>query len=141
MFTTFTKKYPRPIVSFGSHEVDAQSASISPYNLSCDLQGFPQLGVKIKWPNDLFLNGLKVGGVLCTSTYKSKKFNISVGKCHQMEVFYFHSFPYYGLPFQLYYYHISRIPCCHSLIHVIFCMPIYDFNMLSSPFRDRLKCR
>lgn len=45
----------------------------------CFHYGLPQLGVKIKWPNDLFLNGLKVGGVLCTSTYKSKKFNISVG--------------------------------------------------------------
>ncbi|XP_021855725.1 biotin--protein ligase 2 isoform X2 [Spinacia oleracea] len=45
----------------------------------CFENGLPQLGVKIKWPNDLFLNGLKVGGILCTSTYKSKKFNISVG--------------------------------------------------------------
>uniref|UniRef100_A0A803MGJ9 BPL/LPL catalytic domain-containing protein n=1 Tax=Chenopodium quinoa TaxID=63459 RepID=A0A803MGJ9_CHEQI len=45
----------------------------------CFNNGLPQLGVKIKWPNDLYLNGLKVGGVLCTSTYKSKKFNISVG--------------------------------------------------------------
>ncbi|KAL2894403.1 Biotin--protein ligase 1 chloroplastic [Bienertia sinuspersici] len=45
----------------------------------CFENGFPQLGVKIKWPNDLFLNGSKVGGILCTSTYKSKKFNISVG--------------------------------------------------------------
>ncbi|CAO2834694.1 unnamed protein product [Amaranthus hypochondriacus] len=45
----------------------------------CYDSGFPQLGVKIKWPNDLFLNGLKVGGILSTSTYKSNKFNISVG--------------------------------------------------------------
>ncbi|XP_078444546.1 biotin--protein ligase 2-like [Wolffia australiana] len=39
----------------------------------------PSLDVKIKWPNDLYLHGLKVGGVLCTSTYKSKKFNVSAG--------------------------------------------------------------
>ncbi|KAL9229112.1 hypothetical protein vseg_004618 [Gypsophila vaccaria] len=45
----------------------------------CDKMGLPQLDIKIKWPNDLYLNGLKVGGVLCTSTYKSKRFNISVG--------------------------------------------------------------
>ncbi|KMT20007.1 hypothetical protein BVRB_1g000280 [Beta vulgaris subsp. vulgaris] len=45
----------------------------------CFENGLPQLGVKIKWPNDLYLNDLKVGGILCTSTYQSKKFNISVG--------------------------------------------------------------
>ncbi|KAJ4848198.1 ATP-dependent 5'-3' DNA helicase hcs1 [Turnera subulata] len=45
----------------------------------CDKNGLPYIDVRIKWPNDLYLNGLKVGGVLCTSTYKSKKFNISAG--------------------------------------------------------------
>ncbi|XVE95418.1 hypothetical protein REPUB_Repub02eG0095300 [Reevesia pubescens] len=45
----------------------------------CDRNGFPWLDVRIKWPNDLYLNGLKVGGILCTSTYKSKKFNVSSG--------------------------------------------------------------
>ncbi|KAJ4964929.1 hypothetical protein NE237_016778 [Protea cynaroides] len=44
-----------------------------------DANGLPHLGVKIKWPNDLYLNGLKVGGVLCTSTYRSQKFNVSTG--------------------------------------------------------------
>ncbi|XP_042503511.1 biotin--protein ligase 1, chloroplastic-like [Macadamia integrifolia] len=48
-------------------------------NAICDANGLPHLGVRIKWPNDLYLNGMKVGGVLCTSTYKSKKFNVSVG--------------------------------------------------------------
>ncbi|KAL4558578.1 hypothetical protein LXL04_036779 [Taraxacum kok-saghyz] len=42
-------------------------------------QGIPPLDVRIKWPNDLYLNGLKVGGILCASTYQSKIFNISVG--------------------------------------------------------------
>lgn len=42
-------------------------------------QGMPPLDVRIKWPNDLYLDGLKVGGVLCTSTYKSQRFNVSVG--------------------------------------------------------------
>lgn len=41
--------------------------------------GIPPLNVRIKWPNDLYLDGLKVGGILCTSTYKSKKFNVSAG--------------------------------------------------------------
>ncbi|KAG7642052.1 Biotinyl protein ligase (BPL) and lipoyl protein ligase (LPL) catalytic domain [Arabidopsis suecica] len=45
----------------------------------CDKKGLPYIDVKIKWPNDLYVNGLKVGGILCTSTYRSKKFNVSVG--------------------------------------------------------------
>ncbi|CAA7062340.1 unnamed protein product [Microthlaspi erraticum] len=45
----------------------------------CDNKGLPYIDVKIKWPNDLYLNGLKVGGILCTSTYRSKKFHVSVG--------------------------------------------------------------
>ncbi|OVA08013.1 Biotin protein ligase [Macleaya cordata] len=45
----------------------------------CHANGLPYLDVKIKWPNDLYLYGLKVGGILCTSTYRSKKFNISAG--------------------------------------------------------------
>nr|XP_010926889.1 biotin--protein ligase 2 [Elaeis guineensis] len=46
---------------------------------SCRAQGSPQLDVRIKWPNDLYLDGLKVGGILCTSTYRSKKFNVCAG--------------------------------------------------------------
>ncbi|XP_010091344.2 biotin--protein ligase 2 isoform X1 [Morus notabilis] len=45
----------------------------------CDKNGLPFVDVRIKWPNDLYLNNLKVGGVLCTSTYRSKKFDVSVG--------------------------------------------------------------
>ncbi|XP_019163760.1 PREDICTED: biotin--protein ligase 2-like isoform X2 [Ipomoea nil] len=45
----------------------------------CKQYGIPHLDVRIKWPNDLYLGGLKVGGILCTSTYKSQKFNISAG--------------------------------------------------------------
>ncbi|GAV76219.1 BPL_C domain-containing protein/BPL_LplA_LipB domain-containing protein [Cephalotus follicularis] len=45
----------------------------------CKRNGLPCLDIKIKWPNDLYLNGLKVGGILCTSTYQSKKFNVSAG--------------------------------------------------------------
>ncbi|CAM8882970.1 unnamed protein product [Rhodiola kirilowii] len=45
----------------------------------CSAHGFPPLDIKIKWPNDLYLHGLKVGGILCTSTYKEKKFNVSAG--------------------------------------------------------------
>ncbi|XP_022863682.1 biotin--protein ligase 1, chloroplastic-like isoform X2 [Olea europaea var. sylvestris] len=45
----------------------------------CLRNGIPPLNVRIKWPNDLYLDGLKVGGILCTSTYTSKKFNVSAG--------------------------------------------------------------
>ncbi|GMH00281.1 hypothetical protein Nepgr_002120 [Nepenthes gracilis] len=45
----------------------------------CDRNGFPRLDLRIKWPNDLYLNGLKVGGILCTSTYRSKMFDVSAG--------------------------------------------------------------
>ncbi|KAG2278315.1 hypothetical protein Bca52824_060870 [Brassica carinata] len=45
----------------------------------CDKKGLPYIDVKIKWPNDIYLNGLKVGGVLCTATYRSKKFDVSAG--------------------------------------------------------------
>ncbi|KAG0497566.1 hypothetical protein HPP92_002000 [Vanilla planifolia] len=46
---------------------------------SCQAKGLPDIHVRIKWPNDLYLNGLKVGGVLCTSTYSSKNFNVCAG--------------------------------------------------------------
>ncbi|CAL1353375.1 unnamed protein product [Linum trigynum] len=45
----------------------------------CEKNGLPYIDARIKWPNDIYLNGLKVGGILCTSTYRSKKFNISAG--------------------------------------------------------------
>lgn len=41
--------------------------------------GLPILPVKIKWPNDIYANGIKIGGVLCTSTYREKKFNVVIG--------------------------------------------------------------
>lgn len=38
------------------------------------------LGIRIKWPNDLYAKGsIKIGGVLCTSTYTDKLFNVTVG--------------------------------------------------------------
>ncbi|KAJ6796144.1 biotin--protein ligase 2-like [Iris pallida] len=46
---------------------------------ACQGKGLPKIDVRIKWPNDLYLNGLKVGGVLCTSTYRIRKFNVCVG--------------------------------------------------------------
>ena len=35
--------------------------------------------VRIKWPNDLYSGGLKIGGVLCTSTYSNGQFDVVVG--------------------------------------------------------------
>ncbi|KAI8015763.1 hypothetical protein LOK49_LG05G02325 [Camellia lanceoleosa] len=54
----------------------------------CVKNGIPPLEVRIKWPNDLYLNGLKVGGILCTSVYKSKKFNVSAGFQPLEELYY-----------------------------------------------------
>lgn len=45
----------------------------------CDAKLLPPPNVRIKWPNDIYAEGLKIGGVLCTSTYSSKKFNVTVG--------------------------------------------------------------
>ncbi|CAM0946677.1 unnamed protein product [Alopecurus aequalis] len=47
-------------------------------DLSC-AKGLPELDVRIKWPNDLYLKGLKVGGILCTSSYEPKFYNICTG--------------------------------------------------------------
>ncbi|KMZ64295.1 Lipoyl(octanoyl) transferase [Zostera marina] len=41
--------------------------------------GFPHLDVKIKWPNDIYLNGLKIAGISCNSKYISGIFNVSSG--------------------------------------------------------------
>ncbi|CAN6271539.1 unnamed protein product [Urochloa humidicola] len=45
----------------------------------CRARGLPELDVRIKWPNDLYLKGLKVGGILCTSSYEPKVYNICTG--------------------------------------------------------------
>ncbi|XP_009587909.1 biotin--protein ligase 2 isoform X1 [Nicotiana tabacum] len=45
----------------------------------CLEKGTPELDVRIKWPNDLYLGDVKVGGILSTSVYRSKKFYVSAG--------------------------------------------------------------
>ena len=35
--------------------------------------------VRVKWPNDLYSGGVKIGGVLCTSTYAEGAFDVVVG--------------------------------------------------------------
>lgn len=72
-----------PLVKLRAHEL----------SILFSFQGLPYLGVRIKWPNDLYLNGLKVGGILCTSTYKSKKFNVSAGKLARLLKSLMHSQP------------------------------------------------
>lgn len=42
------------------------------------LQG-RSLDVRIKWPNDIYSNGMKIGGVLCYSTYRAKEFQVVIG--------------------------------------------------------------
>lgn len=46
---------------------------------TCKAGGVQAPDVRIKWPNDLYVRGVKIGGVLCTSTYRAKTFNIVVG--------------------------------------------------------------
>jgi biotin-[acetyl-CoA-carboxylase] ligase BirA-like protein len=41
--------------------------------------GVPELDVRIKWPNDLYGNGMKLGGVLCTSTFANGSFQVTTG--------------------------------------------------------------
>ncbi|KAF9682585.1 hypothetical protein SADUNF_Sadunf05G0124300 [Salix dunnii] len=46
----------------------------------CGQNCLPHIYVRIKLSSDLYLNGIKkVGGILCTSTYRSEKFNVSAG--------------------------------------------------------------
>ncbi|KAG6578991.1 Biotin--protein ligase 1, chloroplastic, partial [Cucurbita argyrosperma subsp. sororia] len=54
----------------------------------CDKEGLPSIDLKIKLPNDLYVKGLKVGGILCTSTYRSKKFNVTAGFRALEELYY-----------------------------------------------------
>ena len=37
------------------------------------------IDIKIKWPNDIYSKGMKVGGILCHSTYRSKEFQVVIG--------------------------------------------------------------
>ncbi|XP_003566181.1 biotin--protein ligase 2 [Brachypodium distachyon] len=75
--------------SFTSQMSDARKLPLMQYvvclamaeaikELTC-AKGLSKLDVRIKWPNDLYLNGLKVGGILCTSSYQPKVYNICTG--------------------------------------------------------------
>eukprot|EP00850_Spirogloea_muscicola_P015278 SM000116S24199 [mRNA] locus=s116:62796:65821:+ [translate_table: standard] len=48
---------------------------------AADLKGedWRPISLRIKWPNDLYDSGVKVGGVLCTSTYSQKRFRVVIG--------------------------------------------------------------
>jgi biotin--protein ligase len=35
--------------------------------------------VRIKWPNDIYAQQLKIGGVLCQSAYRDQKFQVVIG--------------------------------------------------------------
>ncbi|GBG69575.1 hypothetical protein CBR_g4408 [Chara braunii] len=37
------------------------------------------IDLKIKWPNDIYASGLKIGGVLCNSSYRDRRFNLVIG--------------------------------------------------------------
>lgn len=42
------------------------------------MQGKP-IDVRIKWPNDLYAGPLKLGGILCHSSYRDQLFHIVIG--------------------------------------------------------------
>uniref|UniRef100_A0A0D9VCL1 BPL/LPL catalytic domain-containing protein n=1 Tax=Leersia perrieri TaxID=77586 RepID=A0A0D9VCL1_9ORYZ len=75
--------------SFTSQMSDAQKLPLMQYVVClamteaikelCRAKGLPELDVKIKWPNDLYLERLKIGGILCTSSYQPKVYNICTG--------------------------------------------------------------
>ena len=37
------------------------------------------LDVRIKWPNDIYANKLKIGGILCQSVYRDGAFHVIIG--------------------------------------------------------------
>jgi biotin--protein ligase len=37
------------------------------------------LDIKIKWPNDIYANGLKLGGILCHSSFRDGQFHVIMG--------------------------------------------------------------
>jgi biotin--protein ligase len=41
--------------------------------------GAAPLDVRIKWPNDVYAGGLKLGGVLCHSSYRGQRFHVIMG--------------------------------------------------------------
>ena len=45
----------------------------------CQLLQGQQIDVRIKWPNDLYGAGLKLGGVLCQSAYRNARFHVVIG--------------------------------------------------------------
>jgi biotin--protein ligase len=38
-----------------------------------------ELDVRIKWPNDIYANNLKLGGILCHSSYREGQFHVIMG--------------------------------------------------------------
>ena len=37
------------------------------------------IDVRIKWPNDVYGNRLKIGGILCQSVYRDQAFHVVIG--------------------------------------------------------------
>ena len=46
--------------------------------LLSNMQG-PSPDVRIKWPNDIYANKLKIGGILCQSVYRDGAFHVVIG--------------------------------------------------------------
>ena len=44
------------------------------------VEGFEDVDVNIKWPNDIYVNGnTKLGGILCQSSYMAGSFDVTIG--------------------------------------------------------------
>ncbi len=37
------------------------------------------IDIAIKWPNDIYSSNMKIGGILCHSTFRSKEFRVVIG--------------------------------------------------------------
>lgn len=69
--------------SFKTFIHQARDLTMIPYLVSvvlCEvLNDKHDIGIRIKWPNDIYWNNIKVGGILCHSTFNSKYFDVTVG--------------------------------------------------------------
>lgn len=59
--------------------VDSHHSLAPCCHMGLPLQGAAMPPVHIKWPNDIYVNGLKIGGVLIHTTWQSQGFNIITG--------------------------------------------------------------
>ena len=67
------------MVTLAVVEAAQEVARLALLSAGCAEVGPHPLELRIKWPNDVYGRGLKVGGVLCGSTHSDGFFRVSVG--------------------------------------------------------------